>query len=86
MTRPPRGDALNAVDDAPVRSRLGIDKDRPDYTVFNGEWRSAASTRPVAVPTICAGSGRCPMTRSNGVTTLETPISEELGCLEGMGE
>jgi len=22
MTRPPRGDALNAVDDAPVRSRL----------------------------------------------------------------
>ena len=38
----------------------GIDKDRPDYTVFNGEWRSAASTRPVAVPTICAGSGRVP--------------------------
>ena len=65
----------------------GIDKDRPDYTVFNGEWRSAASTRPVAVPTICAGSGRWPDDKIERVTTLEaTPISEELGCLEGMGE
>jgi hypothetical protein len=66
----------------------GIDKDRPDYTVFNGEWRSAASTRPVAVPTICAGSGRCPMTRSNGVTTLEEAKahSKVLGRLEGVGD
>ena len=37
----------------------GIDKDRPDYTVYC--WRagmSAASTRRAAVPTVCAGSGR----------------------------
>ena len=36
----------------------GIDKDRPDYTVFTGEWEIGASTRPAAVPTVCAGSGR----------------------------
>ena len=36
----------------------GIDKDRPDYTVFTGEWESAASTKPAAVPTVCAGFGR----------------------------
>jgi hypothetical protein len=24
----------------------GIDKDRPDYTVFTGEWEIGASTRP----------------------------------------
>jgi hypothetical protein len=32
-----------------------IDKDRPDYTVFCGEWAVGAFTRPVAVPIICAG-------------------------------
>jgi hypothetical protein len=30
----------------------GIDKD------YGGEWMSAASTRPAAVSTVCAGSGR----------------------------
>ena len=27
----------------------GIDKDRPDYTVYSGGWAAAGSTRPVAV-------------------------------------
>ena len=36
----------------------GIDKDRPDYTVYCGEWNVGRiyETR-AAVPTICAGSG-----------------------------
>jgi len=34
----------------------GIDKDRPDYTVFTGEWE-IGRIKPVAVPTVCAGSG-----------------------------
>ena len=36
----------------------GIDKDRPDYTVYSADGMLAASMRPVAVPAICAGSGR----------------------------
>ena len=35
----------------PTGLGAGIDKDRPDYTVYCGEWASAASMRPVAVPT-----------------------------------
>ena len=37
----------------------GIDKDRPDYTVFCGGWEVGRiyQTR-AAVPTVCAGSGR----------------------------
>ena len=38
----------------------GIYKDRPDYTVFTGEWEIGASTRPMVVPTVCAGSDRLP--------------------------
>jgi hypothetical protein len=35
----------------------GIDKDRPDYTVYTGEWETAYIGL-AAVPTVCAGSGR----------------------------
>jgi hypothetical protein len=36
----------------------GIDKDRPDYTVFTGEWEIGRIYQAgVAVPTVCAGSG-----------------------------
>jgi len=34
----------------------GIDKDRPDYTVFTVEWEIGRIYRPAAVPTVCAGS------------------------------
>ena len=42
----------------PIGLGSGIDKDRPDYTVLPASGKSAASTRPAAVPTVCAGSGR----------------------------
>jgi len=68
----------------------GIDKDRPDYTVVTGEWEVGRiyETRggPDNLRSFWSMTVNGPMTRSNGVTTLETPISEELGCLEGMGE
>ena len=32
----------------PTGLGAGIDKDRPDYTVYSGDGRSAGSTRPVA--------------------------------------
>jgi hypothetical protein len=35
----------------------GIDKDRPDYTVFTGEWELGGIYQSAAAPTICAGSG-----------------------------
>jgi hypothetical protein len=36
----------------------GIDKDRPDYTVFTGEWEIGRIYQArAAVPTVCAGSG-----------------------------
>ena len=36
----------------------GIDKDRPDYTVYCGRWDVGRIYQTVAVPTVCAGSGR----------------------------
>jgi hypothetical protein len=36
---------------------LPVDKDRQDFTIYSGDW--AASTSSAAVPTACAGSGRC---------------------------
>ena len=50
----------------------GIDKDRPTTPLLSASGRSAASTIPAAVPTICAGSmtvnGPTPADR---VATLE---------------
>ena len=90
MTRPPRGDALNAVDDAPVRSRL---RHRQGPAGLHSlQWR-------VEIGRIYETRGGPDNLRwfwsmtvnaddeIERVTTLEsTPISEELGCLEGMGE
>ena len=41
----------------PTGLGYGIDKDRPDYTVYTGEWETAYIGL-AAVPTVCAGSGR----------------------------
>jgi hypothetical protein len=36
----------------------GIDTDRPDYTVYCGEWSIGRIYQTGVVPTACAGSGR----------------------------
>ena len=71
----------------------GIDKDRPDYTVVIGEWEVGRiyETRggPDNLRWFWSMTVNGPMTRSNGVTTLEGrqgAVSEELGRVEGMGE
>ena len=42
----------------PTGLGAGIDKDRQDFTTKAASGRLAGSTRPEAVPTVCAGSGR----------------------------
>jgi hypothetical protein len=41
----------------PTGLGAGIDKDRPDFTIYSGEWAVGRDLRPVAVPTTCVGSG-----------------------------
>ena len=36
----------------------GIDKDRPDYTVYCGGWDAGRIYETAAAPTVCAGFGR----------------------------
>ena len=49
---------IDALKLRPTGLGSGIDKDRPDHTVYCGGWDvGRISTRPAAVPTICAGSG-----------------------------
>jgi hypothetical protein len=40
----------------------GIDKDRPDYTVYTGGWDIGRIYEVRGVPIICFGSGRSPST------------------------
>ena len=62
----------------------GIDKDRPDYSVYSVEWESVASTRPAAVAD-CKRSDDA--SRSRGDPRRgQGAVSEELGRLEGVGE
>jgi hypothetical protein len=50
----------------------GIAKDRPDYTVFTGEWEIGRIYMTRGGLTVCAGSNaNGPMTRSDKVATLE---------------
>jgi hypothetical protein len=70
----------------------GIDKDRPDYTVVTGEWEVGRiyETRggPDNLRSFWSMTVNGPMTRSNGVTTLEEAKahSKVLGRLEGVGD
>jgi len=71
----------------------GIDKDRPDYTVYCGEWNVGRiyETRggPDSLRWFWSLTVNGPMTRADKVATLEeakAQFSEELGCLEGLGE
>ena len=66
----------DAAQAAPDRPRLrGIDKDRPDYTVFTGEWEIGRiyQTRggPEAYKWFWSMTVNPPMARSNRVATLD---------------
>ena len=41
----------------PAGLGAGIDKERPDYTVFTGEWEIGRIYQARGGPDICAGSG-----------------------------
>jgi hypothetical protein len=71
----------------------GIDKDRPDYGVFTGEWEIGRiyQTRggPDGLRWFWSLTFNPPMARSDRVATLEeakAQFSEQLGRLEGVGE
>jgi uncharacterized protein (DUF736 family) len=74
----------------PTGLGAGIDKDRPDYTVFTGEWEIGRiyQTRggPDNLRWFWSLTVNGPMTRSDRVATLEEANSEELGHLEGVCE
>ena len=71
--------AVNQKSDAPQtprdRPRLRIDKDRPDYTVYSGEWDVGRiyQTRggPDSLRWFWSLTVNGPMTRSDRVATLE---------------
>ena len=76
----------------------GIDKDRPDYTVFTGEWLIGRIYERHGFPDNVRCSGllhgvvltQPPSVHTDGTAAEsgggEGAVSEELGCLEGMGE
>ena len=69
----------------------GIDKDRPDYTVFTGEWEVGRiyQTRggPDNLRWFWSMTVNGPMTRSDCVAGgSQDAISEKLGRMEGVGE
>jgi hypothetical protein len=71
----------------------GIDKDRPDYTVFTGEWEVGRiyETRggPDSLRWFWSMNANGPMTRSNRVATLEeakAQFQESWKRVEGVGE
>ena len=61
----------------PIGLGSGIDKDRPDYTVFTGEWEVGRiyETRggPDSLRWFWSMTVNGPMTRSDRVATLEEP-------------
>ena len=70
----------------------GIDKDRPDYSVYTGEWQIGRiyQTRggPDHLRWFWSFTVTCPMTRSDRVSTLEEPrrSSRPPGGNAGVGE
>ena len=55
---PFRGDGMMAFTMRPTGLAFGIDKDRPDYTVYSGEWNVGRIYQTRGGPTVRAGSGR----------------------------
>jgi hypothetical protein len=71
----------------------GIDQDRADYTVYSGGWAVGRiyQTRggPDSLRWFWSVTVNGPMTRSDRVADVgggQGAVSEELGCLEGVGE
>ena len=70
-----------------------IDKDRPDYTIYSGEWAIGRiyETRggPDRLRWFWSFTVTCPMTRSDRVSTLEEPrraVRDRLAAMAGAGE
>jgi hypothetical protein len=77
----------------PTGLGAGIDKDRPDYAVYCGEWNIGRiyQTRggPEHLRWFWSLTVNGPMTRADKVATLEeakAQFSKKLGRLEGVGE
>ena len=72
----------------------GIDKDRPDYSVYTGEWEIGRIYEvrggPDHLRRFWSFTLHGPMTRSDRVATdprgSQGSVSEELGRVEGLGE
>ena len=71
----------------------GIDKDRPDFTIYSGEWAIGRiyETRggPDRLRRFWSFTVTCPMTRSDRVSTLEEPrraVRDRLAAMAGVGE
>ena len=69
----------------------GIDKDRPDYTVYTGEWETAyiglAAVRQSALVLVADRERSDDSLRSRGdLGRGQGAVSKELGRLEGVGE
>ena len=68
----------------------GIDKDRPDYTVFTGDWEIGRIYQsrggPDSLRWFWSLTVNGPMTRSDRVATWKRPsaVSEVLGRVEGV--
>jgi hypothetical protein len=64
----------NGFQTSPDRPGSGIDKNRPDYTVYTGEWEVGRiyQTRggPESLRCFWSFTVTCPMTRSDRVPTL----------------
>ena len=54
----PQAGVNNATKLRPTGLGSGIDKDRPDYTVYCGGWDVGRIYETRGGPDICAGSGR----------------------------
>ena len=70
-----------------------IEKDRPDYTIYSGEWAIGRiyETRggPDRLRWFWSFTVTCPMTRSDRVSTLEEPrraVRDRLAAMAGVGE
>jgi hypothetical protein len=64
----------------------GIDKDRPDYPVYSGEWEIGRIYQ-TSLRWFWSLTVNGPMTRSGGDARRgQGTVSEELGRLEGVGE
>src|SRR3954454_2966714 len=77
----------------PTGLGAGIDKDRPDYTVLTGKWeigriyQTRGGPRQPAQVLVDDGQRSDDALGSRGdVGRCQDAVSEELGCLEGVGE